>query len=187
MSAITIAGDTSGSVTLDAPAVAGTTVLTLPATSGAVLTTTSPKVGNVLQVVSNDSSSVGTFTTTSTTPVDTGYSISITPSSTSSKIAIFFNPLLFIENAVSKQVFVYAEAHLYRGTTQLKSRAISVNTGSTLLVDMSGTVSTFFLDSPNTTNTVTYRLYINSLAHAFITSINSVGGFSNITLMEIAG
>jgi hypothetical protein len=36
MSAITIAGDTSGSVTLDAPAVAGTTVLTLPSTSGSV-------------------------------------------------------------------------------------------------------------------------------------------------------
>ena len=37
MSAITIAGDTSGSVTLDAPAVAGTTVLTLPATSGSLM------------------------------------------------------------------------------------------------------------------------------------------------------
>jgi hypothetical protein len=36
MSAVVIAGDTSGTVTLDAPAVAGTTVLTLPATSGTV-------------------------------------------------------------------------------------------------------------------------------------------------------
>ncbi len=36
MSSIVIAGDTSGTVTLDAPAVAGSTVLTLPATSGAV-------------------------------------------------------------------------------------------------------------------------------------------------------
>ena len=34
MSSIVIAGDTSGSVTLQAPATAGTTVLTLPATSG---------------------------------------------------------------------------------------------------------------------------------------------------------
>jgi hypothetical protein len=40
MSAVVIAGDTSGSITLDAPAVAGTTVLTLPATSGTVLTNT---------------------------------------------------------------------------------------------------------------------------------------------------
>jgi len=41
MSSIVIAGDTSGSVTLQAPAVAGTTTLTLPATSGTVLTTAS--------------------------------------------------------------------------------------------------------------------------------------------------
>jgi hypothetical protein len=40
MSSVVIAGDTSGTVTLDAPAVAGTTVLTLPATSGTFLTTT---------------------------------------------------------------------------------------------------------------------------------------------------
>lgn len=41
MSSVVISGDISGSVTLDAPAVAGTTVLTLPATSGTVLTTAS--------------------------------------------------------------------------------------------------------------------------------------------------
>jgi len=39
MSSVVIAGNTSGSVTLDAPAVAGTTVLTLPAVSGTVVTT----------------------------------------------------------------------------------------------------------------------------------------------------
>ena len=37
MSSIVVAGDTSGTVTLQAPAVAGTTTLTLPATSGTVL------------------------------------------------------------------------------------------------------------------------------------------------------
>jgi len=41
MSSVVISGDTSGSVTLQAPAVAGTTVLTLPSTSGTVLTTAS--------------------------------------------------------------------------------------------------------------------------------------------------
>ena len=38
MSSIVVAGDTSGSVTLSAPAVAGTTTLTLPSVSGTVLT-----------------------------------------------------------------------------------------------------------------------------------------------------
>jgi hypothetical protein len=41
MSSVVISGDTSGTVTLQAPAVSGSTVLTLPATSGTVLTTTS--------------------------------------------------------------------------------------------------------------------------------------------------
>ena len=41
MSSVVIAGDTSGTVTLQAPAVAGTTTLTLPSTSGTVLTTAS--------------------------------------------------------------------------------------------------------------------------------------------------
>lgn len=39
MSSVVIAGDTSGTVTLAAPAVAGTTTLTLPATSGTIVTT----------------------------------------------------------------------------------------------------------------------------------------------------
>jgi hypothetical protein len=41
MSSVVISGDTSGAITLSAPAVAGTTTLTLPATSGTVLTTAS--------------------------------------------------------------------------------------------------------------------------------------------------
>jgi microcystin-dependent protein len=39
MSSVVIAGNTSGSVTLEAPAVAGTTVLTLPTTNGTIVTT----------------------------------------------------------------------------------------------------------------------------------------------------
>ena len=42
MSSIVVAGDTSGSITLQAPAVAGSTVLTLPASSGTVATLTTP-------------------------------------------------------------------------------------------------------------------------------------------------
>jgi hypothetical protein len=52
MSSVVIAGDVSGTVTLDAPANAGTTVLTLPATTGTFITTTggvAPSTsGNVL-------------------------------------------------------------------------------------------------------------------------------------------
>jgi hypothetical protein len=42
MSSVVIAGDTSGTVTLAAPAVSGTTTLTLPATTGTVVIGTTP-------------------------------------------------------------------------------------------------------------------------------------------------
>lgn len=41
MSALVVAGDTSGTVTLQAPATAGSVVVTLPAASGTMLTTSS--------------------------------------------------------------------------------------------------------------------------------------------------
>ena len=52
MANFVIAGDTSGTVTLQAPAVSGTTTLTLPTTSGTVLTSAStitPSAGTVNQ------------------------------------------------------------------------------------------------------------------------------------------
>jgi hypothetical protein len=45
MSSVIIAGNTSGTITLDAPAVAGTTTLTLPTTSGTVLTSATTQAG----------------------------------------------------------------------------------------------------------------------------------------------
>jgi hypothetical protein len=39
MSSVVISGNTSGTITLDAPAVAGTTTLTLPTTNGTIITT----------------------------------------------------------------------------------------------------------------------------------------------------
>ena len=44
MSSVIIAGNTSGTITLDAPNVAGTTTLTLPTTSGTVITNTAGTV-----------------------------------------------------------------------------------------------------------------------------------------------
>ena len=50
MASIVIAGDTSGSVTLAAPAVAGTTTLTLPATSATLATLTTPSFATTIGV-----------------------------------------------------------------------------------------------------------------------------------------
>ena len=48
MTSLTLLGDTSGPVVLDAPAVSGSTVLTLPTTSGTILTTASTATANSL-------------------------------------------------------------------------------------------------------------------------------------------
>ena len=75
MAGVILNGSTSGSVTLDPPAIAGSTVITLPSTSGTMITTASsgqsiPKAalptGSVLQVVNavystTVSSSTNTF------------------------------------------------------------------------------------------------------------------------------
>jgi hypothetical protein len=50
MSSIVIAGDTSGSVTLQAPAVAGSTTLTLPATTATLATLTTPSFATTIGV-----------------------------------------------------------------------------------------------------------------------------------------
>ena len=87
MASIVLAGSSSGSVTVAAPAAAGSTTLTLPAVTGTVITTTSPKAGNIIQVV--QAVKTDTFTTSSTSFVDiTGLSVTITPSSSSSKILV---------------------------------------------------------------------------------------------------
>jgi hypothetical protein len=55
MSSIVIAGDTSGSVTLQAPAIAGSTILTLPATSGTIQTSGAGYTANGVAYASSTS------------------------------------------------------------------------------------------------------------------------------------
>jgi hypothetical protein len=72
MSSIVIAGDTSGSVTLQAPAVAGTTVLTLPSTTGTVMAPTSN--GTAGQVLTSSGSATPTWAATNSGPFGTDLS-----------------------------------------------------------------------------------------------------------------
>jgi hypothetical protein len=109
MASIVISGDTSGAVTLAAPAVAGTNTLSLPAVTdtlvglAATQTLTNKSIdatqltgtvaaarlpaGTILQVVSASTVSLGT--STSTSYADTGLTATITPSSASNKIMVF--------------------------------------------------------------------------------------------------
>ena len=87
MASIKLTGDTSGEITISAPAVAGTNTISLPAETGNLLTNSTS--GTILQVVQSEINT--TQNTTSTSYVTSNLSANITPSSTSSKILIMLS------------------------------------------------------------------------------------------------
>jgi hypothetical protein len=203
MSSVVISGDTSGSITLQAPAVAGSNTLTLPASTGTIITTASsgqsiPKAalptGSVLQVVSNSVTSSSYASTTSTSFVTTGHSCSITPSSTTSKILILVSAYCgynYVSNASYGGFFT-----VYRNSTNLSGGA---NNGLAALSwsNLSGPSDTnlgiSYIDSPSTTSSTTYTVYFFSnnsggtLTYCCSFGSNLVNSVATITLMEIAG
>jgi hypothetical protein len=82
MSSVSIAGDTSGSILLQAPAVAGSSTITLPTTGGTIRTTTTP--GTILQVVSTADPVQRQTSNSSMTA--SGCLVTITPTSATSNI-----------------------------------------------------------------------------------------------------
>ena len=201
---IVLQGSTSGSVTLQEPAVAGTTVLTLPTTSGTVLTSASSvassqlPTGTVLQVV--QAQKTDTFSTSSSSFVDiTGLSVSITPTSASNKILVFF----VVQIAPSNSGWFGTQAKLLRNSTDI---AVGDASGSNprVTIDASTNVQNSvlilpftmqWLDSPTTTSSVTYKLQlrntqsqntiVNKSTYSGSTEQNSMLA-STITVMEIA-
>jgi len=173
-------GSTSGSVTLQEPAVAGTTVLTLPAVTGTVLTTTSPKAGNVIQVVSANYSTSTANNTASY--VDTGLTASITPTSSSSKILVLVNQNgVYADSTATSGV----NLKLLRGVTDLATFGLGVGVHASGNLSF-GSSSTCFLDSPATTSSTTYKTQFvrASAGQVFVGEGN--GTVSTITLLEIA-
>ena len=83
MSSVVIAGDTSGSITLQAPSIANTSTLTLPATTATLLTDSSGilNIGSG-QVYKDASGNVGIGTTSPSSKLDIGSSAGAGPLST---------------------------------------------------------------------------------------------------------
>lgn len=192
MSSITINGDTSGSVILQAPSVAGSTTLTLPTTTGTLVTSNAMPTGSVLQVVST--TKTNTFSTASTTFTDiTGLSVTITPTSSSNQILVLVGVTGIGTDVASAGATGYV---LVRGSTIIAqaSSGSAPFTGQLSNRNVGGTAHTFnhaisHLDSPATTSATTYKvqgrattgtLYIN-------TDPDNTTTVSSITVMEIKG
>ena len=181
---IVLLGSTSGSVTLQEPAVAGTTVLDLPATSGTVLTSASQSIpsaalptGSVLQVVNVTYSTPASNATT--TYADTGLTATITPTSATSKILVLVNQSGLNNDTINSGVSV----QLLRTSTSLVVFASFFGFG------VSGCVSgasACYLDSPATTSATTYKTQFKRGGGSNTSFVQDNSSTSTITLLEIA-
>jgi len=179
---IVLVGSTSGSVTLQEPAVAGTTVLTLPAVSGSVLTDTSPKAGNVIQVV-NATYSTQT-TTTSSSFQDTGLTATITPASASNKILVLVSHPQNFTNNLSDSGLALA-INLCRNGSSLTAWSNYLGFGSTS--NNFPSAGLVYWDTPATTSATTYKTqFCRNNGGTYQVSVQSSNTPSSITLLEIA-
>jgi hypothetical protein len=183
---IVLQGSTSGSVTLQEPAVAGTTVLDLPAVSGTILTTTSPKAGNVIQVVQATYSTETTINSTSY--VDSGLSASITPTSASNKILVIASMAgdFYRNSNTATRIF----QNIVRTSTQIteKSGQFGTGTSSNGFVYTKLDTVLVYLDSPNTTSSTTYKVQgrTDTASNSATIRYQESSSTSVLILMEIA-
>jgi hypothetical protein len=188
MSSVIIAGNTSGTITLDAPNVAGTTVLTLPTTSGTIVTTNTMPAGSIIQVTQTAASAFGYNGSTSTfTEVSTNLRASITPSSSSNKIIY----------SISGGRLSYTSAPT---SFSIEIRR-STNGGSTwtachkfvdgLRFDSNNygfSISAQFIDEPATTSSCMYSLFASvTTGTSNIECGSSAVDKTKIILMEVKG
>ena len=175
MSSLKLKTPGGGSVSFNATDTVSDVTLTVPASNASVLTDSSniPAAnltgslpagmgGKVLQVVQTVKTDTYTATGYTTWTDITGMSASITPSATSSKILVFTNLQYSIQG--------YGGIRLMRDATAIGlGDAAGTRLQSTMgtkayrtVADMASNTS-FYLDSPSTTSSTTYKLQANLL------------------------
>jgi hypothetical protein len=198
MSTIVLSGDTSGTITLDAPAVAGTNTLMLPAVTGTLLTTRT--AGSALQTIStakSDTYSASVATNAETSDV-TGLTVAITPSTNTNRILVTASLNLGIITGQLVGFRFYCNNTLIAVGDASGSR--KQVTGSTLTFSSDYSVLTTgltFYHSPASTSAQTYSIRLVHTSGATQTiylnraaiddnANYTLRGISTITAMEIA-
>ena len=212
MSQIKLKHSGGNSVIIAAPSAnpASDRTITLPSNAdGTMLTTTNPKSGNVIQVVQDTFTGIGSFGINNTIYVPNAPSATLTPSSASNKILVdvYLNTTLNDSNSFA-QLILYREIGGSGGFSAVTG-AIGDADGSRRRVTAGfrstssngyGTyqVNIKYLDSPNTTSSVQYKVahchaYAGYIEH-FINKTNTdadgstIGRmYSSMILSEIAG
>jgi len=184
MSKVQLAGNANGTgiFTIASPNSNTDRTLTLPNQTGTLLTnasTTGFPAGSVLQVV--NATTLSATSTTGSTFIATALAASITPTSSSSKILIFGQGFCYGTQSQSQP-----QITLYRGGTDI----VGTNYGFGDIYAnssgyMEGMLPFSFLDSPATTSSTTYTIYMrnNNVGTA---AFGASDRRSVITLLEIA-
>ena len=164
-----------GSFSLQAPSSSSNnTVMTLPDTAdGTILTTTNPKTGNVIQVVQTVKKDTASTSAGLASPMnfDSTFSQAITPSSSSNKIEVTFNLSVALSGNDDMMMFrlrrkigsgSFADVTDAMGDTAASRYRCMHAVNSDVNTYKVPTITLNFLDSPSTTDAVTYSF---SVAH----------------------
>jgi len=166
----------SGTITL------GQSGETISVPSGVTLTNngTASGFGKVLQVLTATDSTQRTTSSSSFVTASNTLSVSITPSSVSNKVFIVCNSS-YGQTGTGEQGI----ATIYRDSTNLgPSMGLMNSVSSSGNIQTPGSMS--FLDSPNTTSSITYQAYFKTGGGGSL-QINKNGTQGTITVFEIAG
>jgi hypothetical protein len=177
MANIVLTGDTSGAITVAAPAVAGTNTLTLPASTGTVALTSG--VGKILQVLQD--TATATVETTSGSYVETGLSQAITVSA-GNKVLV-----LGVLNAVgpSGSTLTGIKTAIFRGTTEICAPSLyaGYNTAST---NHTQPIPLDFLDTSPATGANTYTVKFLRTTGSASARVQVDTAISRLILCEVA-
>ena len=174
----------TGTVTLTVPSTSTDRTITLPDNSGDIITTAT--ANTILQVKQFAYS--GQRLSNNNTYIDTNLTLDITPSSTSSKILMTVHQTGLHKQAGDTAVVLKAVRVLGGVTTNLgvNFEVFGSKTYATNAVGSAG-ASCVYLDSPNTTSTVTYKTQFYSRDNRSEVFVQVAGAQSTMVLMELAG
>lgn len=149
--------------------------------------------GSILQVVQVTDLTATNITPSVSTWYDISLSASITPSASTNKILIM--PTFEWQNVKNNNQLVRMAVRILRGSTSLynagkENWASDIRAGTSASSDVvtGGTFSTFFLDSPATTSSTTYKVQVGDASNSVASlswQINEAGTMG-IILLEVA-
>ena len=160
----------------------GTSIVNADISTTAAIATTKLGAGAVLQVVTATDSTARTTTSTSYVTASNTLSVSITPSSASNKILILCSSS--IQNATAG---AETNVTVFRDSTNLAGTSSFIY-GYHVSAYESNSLGINYLDSPNTTSSITYQVYLRTTSPGTAQiNIGNIGGVGSITCMEIKG